>query len=647
MRRTRSFGSRALPLALALAFLIVTLLPDPADAGRRARGKKPAPAPTISPELEGQLWGILESGTRSGDIPARGMAVESITYLRPGQSLTYATDGVKDPQWAVRAGAFRALMRMGNGAYEKPLQDALARGGADVASQIVPLFERLPEATALSLLFAVLDAPTVPNKKPIVQALASRGGPFAAAAFGRGLAGRGTPHPVFRAFLDEMGESHVAMLTVAAKGSDPGMLQAVVARAAQLPAHVELDFLRPLLASKSDDVRIAAAKLLASRGDTSATPALIPLLAEGNPLDGRIEVMYAIAGAPTPAAVTAVLAVLTDEEPPPPDVLAKLSDAVFAVHAAAGDSEVLPTVHGFLRGTDANLRIVAVRHLGRIHGPRALPNLHELLFDGNPEVRKGAARSLGDAAQSESLPHLQRAMDDRDQEVRRTAAEAMAAIHDKAVVDVVAFLVTDRDPAVRASAAKALAGARHASALPSLRLALNDRDKPIRLTAFRGMLAIDPAAASGEWSRVLSWIEPADLKRLAVEGGASFQPFLEKALASGRDLIRAAALDATENLSKTERLTLMAKLVRDSSHMDVRLSALARIEAEQGGSATPIVQDLTRDAELAMRRAAILTLGRIGPAAAVDVLQAYLVDGDEGIRISAASAILAILFRQG
>ena len=632
-------------LPLALLFLLVTLAAAPADAGRRERRRKPQPAPTISAELEAQLWEILEPGTRSSDIPARGLAVEAVTYLRPAQSLNYAIEGVKDPQWSVRAGSLRALIRMGNAAYEKPLQDALARGGADLERDVLPLFDRLPGDASLSLLFAVLDAAGVPNKKQLVQALLSRGGPLAEAAVTRALAGRGAPHPVFLQVLAETGERHPAMLAAAARSGDAGVLRTVVARAAHTPRDTGLGFLEPLLASKDGELRSAAAELLASRGVAAAVPVLIPLL-EDPSLDRLLAALKALAGAPTPEAVAAAEDVLTQREPPPPADLVKISDAVFAVHAAAGSSSLLPTVHGFLRGTDADLRIVAVRHLGGIHGPRALPNLHELLFDGNPEVRKGAARALGDAAQTESLPHLQRALDDRDPSVRRAAAEALASIRDMAVVNVVAFLVTDSDPEVRASAARALAGAHHASGLPSLRLALGDRDRPVRLTAFRGILATDPGAARSEWPRVLSWLEPGDLGELAKENGASFLPFLETAVAHGRDLVRAEALAATAHLSKTERLGLLARLAREGAHLDIRLLALRLIVEEQGGSAAALVQDLTGDPEPAVRRAAMQALGRVGPRPAADTLQAFLVDGDEGIRITAASAMLAILFRQ-
>lgn len=638
----RPHRARRSLLFLLLAAVLVAGI-GPASAGKRKPAPKPK-APEIAPALEAQLWDILERGTRTGDIPTRGRAIGAIALLRPEQSRTYAIESLKDPQWDVRAGAMRALIRKGDAAWVAPLQEMLARGRSPERLQALRVLDRAPEGVALDALFHVFEAPNVPNRDALVDDLVTHGGALANAAFTRAFVGKGSPPAVFRVAVLRLGAGNTDLLSIAAKSSDPDVQKNVVAVAGKLPETADVAFLEPLLAAKDSAVRTDAAVELARRGNRAATPVLLPLV-ESEDFDTRVRAIHALAGVATSEAVTKAVEYFENSEPPTRAQLEPLVDALFELSGAANDTQLLPLLQSYLTGTDPVLRILAVKHLAGLQGSRALPTLHELLFDGHPEVRKHAARALGRLGQSESIPHLQRALDDRDPDVRRLIAAALAGFHDRAVVDVVAFLVSDFDDEVRVSAARALANARHPEALPALRIAIGDRKPEVRLAAFRGMLAIDSATALKEWTRVLGWIESAALQDLARENAASFQTFIEEALKSGRPEMRIAALDATLALGRTDRLTLLGTVVKEHSHLDVRLGALTRLVAEQGGSARLLLHDLSNDVEKAMRIAAIETLAEVGDASSVEVLQTYLADGDEEIRVTAAATITSILTR--
>lgn len=621
----------------ALVGLIVVLV-VPSAAARRARKPKKA-AQTIAPELEQQLWSILEPGTRTGDIPARAVAIDAITYLRPETSIPYAVDALKDPQWRVRAGAIRALIRLGRKGYEKALQDLLARSQAPVQHAVLPLFEQLPTSESVPLFLGVLAAPSVPNKDRMIRALVRRGGPFAKAVFESGIGSKGEPNPYLLEAVERLGVNGLDLFPIAVASPSASVHGAVVKAAAALPNDVPVDFLLPLLKRGNEDHRLAAAEVLAAHSNDAAATLLVGAASQPDPAT-QARALRALAGIPGPKARAAAKAALDGDTLTP-----EVADAALGVFAAAGDSSILPRVQGFLTDTVAELRAVAAGHLGLIQGPRALPTLYELLVDGYPGVRLGAARSLGALAQPEAIPHLQRALDDSDRNVRRAVAEALAGMRDKAVVGVVAFIVSDRDPDVRYQAARALVNAHHDSALPSLRIAVADLDEKTRLAAFRGLFELAREEAANTWRRFLSWVSPAQIVELARSMGSEFAPFLEKALASSREETRLAALSATKMLGRVARLTLLARLARESKHGDVRLAAMDELIRLQGQDAAPLFMELAGATDPDVQRAALAALGRVGNPDAVPTLEPYLVASDAGIRITAAGSLLAILKR--
>lgn len=651
MRSCTTRSPRIPVVALAVVVPVVVALAavfgaaGAAEAARKpARAPKKAPAPAIDAALEAQLWEILERGTRTGDIEARGKAVEGIAHLRPGESKRYAAEAANDPQWAVRAGAIHGLMHQGDPAWVKAAQEALTSGSAEERRRVLSVLADAPVDQALGALFGVFDAPKAPNKDKLVDDLIAKGGPLAQAAFERAYVGKGAVPAAFQVAPLRMRAADAPLLAIAARSSDPQVQQNVLETARKLPADADVSFLEPLLAAKDEAARVAAAELLASHGNPAALPVLLPLV-ESPDFDRRLSAIRALAGSATPEAATRAVEFFENSEPPPPAQLLPMADALFALTGAAGDARLLPLLQVWLTGTDYEKRTIAAHRLAAIQGARALPTLHELLFDGNPQVRTYAAQSLGALGRSESIPHLQRALDDRDPAVRREVAAALARIKDRAVVDVVAFLVSDMDEEVRLSAARALGNVSHEDALPGLRIALGDRDPQIRLAAFRGLLAIDGRSALQEWPRILGWLEPLVLPQLARENAASFQSFIEAAVAAARPEIRAAAVQATEALGKTERLALLARLAKESPNLDVRLAALDRLVREQGGAARLMLHDLANDPEPGVRRAAIDALSNVGDASSVEVLRAYLVDKDEAIRIGAAAAIATLLTR--
>ncbi len=624
-----------------ISFVILTLL---LGCGLLFAGALEARSSQLSSGVERQLFEILESGTRSSDIPARGRSVEAIVHLRPEESAKYALDALGDPQWLVRRGALKGLIRVGHAGVDKALGSELIKARPPLVPEVLEVFALLPQERAVALLFNVLDTPEAPNPEVVIEALVASGGPLAEAAFTRAFGGRGEPHPLFRAALPKLNGDSLPLLAAAAESSNPEVLSEVLGVARELPEDASLGFLLPLLRQRDGALRVAAAKVLAARGFKEAIPVLLPLL-EGENVDQQEPVLHALAGVPTPEVLRAAEGVLTARLIPDPTEFARLADGVFSIFAAAGDKELLPALQGFITGTDAQRREVAVRHLGRVQGAQSLPTLHKLLFDGSPTIRRAAAESLGHVAESESLPHLERAMEDNVPEVRQAAIRAIAGLNDKESVGVVSFLISDQDRIVRLHAVRALAALRDASAQPSLRIALGDRDPEIRFEALRGLLKIDANALLPQWSSILNWLPPDKLGWLAAEHGESIKPFLQIAFTSSRESIRAAAVGALDSLETPTRLKLLVGLAERARERDVRLLTITRLADEQEGGVVPLLHRLADDRDKAVQRAALEALAEVGERSSTDVIEAYLADDDGGIRIVAAYAIVRLMSR--
>jgi HEAT repeat protein len=411
----------------------------------------------------------------------------------------------------------------------------------------------------------------------------------------------------------------------------------------------------PLLlgALKDDDraIRAQAARVLAALGPESraALPALIEQFRESSSalLDAAYEALEAIG----PEAVPPLIAALRHREL---EVRMRAARALGKLGVTA--QEAICPLMDIMRDEEWGLRFNAAVALGDMgpHGAGAVPELSRALQDKHPLVRERAACALGQmkGEARAALPALVQALRDDRQAVAVLAACALGEIGDPKAVPTLVEYLQERSCPFRWACALALgsmgSGAREA--IPALLEAAQEEDAYLRRFA---------AGALGRVGRTAGAVVPALVQRLAdkdldvrvaaleslAQLGASVRPALpdlqEAVFAEDAREVSAAllALGTVEAEPRAVLPWLTEALRREETR--VRLGAVQALE-RLGPPARPAVPELLLlvGSDREVRTAAIRTLGRIGAAEAVPVLERQLQDGDPGTRLAAAVALV-------
>lgn len=237
----------------------------------------------------------------------------------------------------------------------------------------------------------------------------------------------------------------------------------------------DVGLLLPLLADRSAEVRLVAARSLGSVGDPAAATALFEAL---GPVHGH-------PGIPGAAAAEALLNFGTGAVPA---VLAALSDgdatqrAVATLVAAEGAlSAAAPHLRSLLAGDqELDVRISAARALGAVGGPDDVAALIAFTESARPtELRRAVVQALGELGHPDAAPVLAWLLSDPDVRLAQRSGDALVQLGPAGVR---ALLQAGDGPAARV-AAGSLAIARLQKApqvagveLPSPRAGSPDRE---------------------------------------------------------------------------------------------------------------------------------------------------------------------------
>ena len=224
----------------------------------------------------------------------------------------------------------------------------------------------------------------------------------------------------------------------------------------------------PQLNSPTADERAMSACNAGKRGDASAIPSLIAMLAD----DTRTQpIVCWDTGRWSPA--------LQTFKHPSPGEQAAIALASFGRRAFAPLTNQLDSPNATVRRNAA----WAIGELtAMVPGERAgaVPQLINLLGDPDEWVRMAAARALGELRDRRSLDGLIAGLGDDKWRVRQMAAWALSEMKDaRAVPALSSVLLSDARAEVRRGAAEALGEIASAEALPSLKQALNDADPTV------------------------------------------------------------------------------------------------------------------------------------------------------------------------
>ncbi len=246
-----------------------------------------------------------------------------------------------------------------------------------------------------------------------------------------------------------------------------------------------------------------------------------------------------------------------------------------------GAGEQIPELIQFLYSDEnAGLRNTAVEILTRL-GKLAVPGLLDEINCADHDVRKFALDILGEIPDERSLPLIQSALKDEDSNVRAAAAENLGKL-----------------------------GA--VSAVPALLEAMATKDLLLRFTILEAFGQLDVAVPV---DRLLAFKEDKLLRKALLDclgrvGDASAVPFLLQCLNDDMKNVREAAVLALSRLSgqAQEVMDNVQKVVSSDS------------------SLTESVSELLQSSTLAVRRAAIDILGRLGDGCSVRKLLELIAD---------------------
>ena len=212
----------------------------------------------------------------------------------------------------------------------------------------------------------------------------------------------------------------------------------------------------------------------------------------------------------------------------PPDAISVLADIVRGYVGARslaasaigeiGRPEGGPVLVEALADKSINLKLAALKSLGRIKYRPALPAVREFLTSPDPRLRRTAALTVGNLRDTTAIPTLlAMAYDDSSPLVRPAAIEALGILGDKALIPQLLPLVDDTNAYLRAALAHTLSSLDGTT--PEVQVALKklarDQVEHVAFAAQRALNACDrkngrrppePEACPEPTPKQLSWL---------------------------------------------------------------------------------------------------------------------------------------------
>ncbi len=433
------------------------------------------------------------------------------------------------------------------------------------------------------------------------------------------------------------------------------------------------------LTDPDDDVRLAAAEAAIRLRAAGATDVVTPWL---NASDVRLrrEACEVARALPNPRAIAPLSRTLGD-----PD--SEVRAAAAAALGRQASVEAVAPLLGRLDDATPGVRIEVVGGLARLGDPRAVVPLVGKVQDSSPEVRQAVVRALGDLDDLRASSALVLALRDQSVEVRRDALGALGRMQAADAVDAIAPFARDRAPALRTAALGALGRIGTPDAVRVLIAALGSGDDgggaleatPVRdalvtagvdraVPALHALLASSPspqAATSAGWilgalharaeapsivaaMRRGTLPTAAALRALAGAGSDQDVPVVLEFVADPSPLVRGEAIAAATALLDPRRpdgraVEPLAAALRDLRPPAPERAGLATLLGRTGAPrAAPLLVDLARTKDVALRTAAIDALGTLGAAtggAADETLLEAMGAADAGVRLHASIAM--------
>jgi HEAT repeat protein len=592
----------------------------------------------LDKDTANQVVSVLERATRSSNRAVRAESVGHLGLVKSDHVKALAVDALKDPVWEVRAAAIRTLIGWKHPAYREELYQAMLNRRRKMAPDIMPILALLKDKEAVALSHKLLDDDKAMTKNDLIKAWGEVPGKRRIAFF-RALIthkDKNLAQGVQGFVLKMEGQGVLKLIEqVIRVGSTSVRLQALD-RLAQMPRGTKFPWVRKLVKSGDPEVSIRAAEVLAHHGDRSVVKMLLPILSQKN--NAKIlRALGALNNVASKDMFPHLKRFLTTR-----DMHHEIVEKTLAIHFSAGDPKLLDHLRKLRNRDSIKIQAHAVYYLGLVEKGRGLPSLHEDLFHGDPNVRMAAVRAVGRIGNAESIRHLSRALDEnRSGEIRKEIVIALANIHDKDIIPIVNFLITDPHPGVRKWAIIALINVKHKDAVSSLEIATHDSNIAARTEAVKAIMQLDKTKAFAVFRAALGWISPKAIKTLATLLKAEILPFLDMAATHTRPEIRATAFALLAKYPKKQNGILGTALMRTRRN-HIKLEILGRLAEINGAKELTRLLTFADSREVELRAGTMNLLGEIRNKDGDDILRKSLFDSSEQVRVAGAIALLRL-----
>lgn len=328
------------------------------------------------------------------------------------------------------------------------------------------------------------------------------------------------------------------------------------------------------------------------------------------------------------------------------------------------------------------MRGAALTALKEMESEETVPYFEDGLSDGSGMVRALAIEGLGQLKKGRRSPRLKQALEDQAAYVRKYAVNALGKTGDLSQVETIEKFLDDREPIVRVAAAGALAMLKRSLGWERLSESAKSRNPDERSAALRTFGLLKEAASFSELEAAVSDTQPsvraAAVSGLGDLGQEKAGSVLLKALHDPIPVVRGAAVTSLGKLHYAEAVNDVKQALHDGNP-GVRADAVAvllqfgepyatvsgtvreltgnqeptirarvarSLAKGQGESIKDAVEDLRlllQDVLPLPRMTAVRALGHTTSPQAAVILKEALHDQDDGVRATAAGALIRVL----
>lgn len=433
----------------------------------------------------------------------------------------------------------------------------------------------------------------------------------------------------------------------ALKDSDTDVRLAALEVALRLRLRGVSELVIPWLNHPERRIRMAAIELLRVSPSAQASGPLGRTLSDPDPTL-RQSAAEALGASKASDATMQLLSHLDDPMP-------HVREAIARALAQLGDARAVVPLIAKVQDSHAGVRAAVAQALGELGDPRASAALVLALADSDEEVRALAARALGRLGQdSATLSLVALVEQDQNVDVRVQAIGALGQLgSEAAILALIDQLGNDaasgKDARLREASVSALAGLGD-KAVAAITLCVQNEVSRIRANGCAEVLgrlggqgsvpALTTALRAGRVDHAVA------LEALGAMGDPAGLAAALEYLTAPDSAVRLAAIDACEALlgTGTSEGRAVEPIVAALKAPEILPSERARLAHILGltrspRAAPPLMAIATDADDVSLKRVAIESLGRLGPAGQHQVLFTALDDEDPTIRFAAALSL--------